>query len=59
MARVSAAISWLLVKLIGRALGLVYRGVKQSLKPQRPKQRENRTASTDTEGHQQWMPKFS
>ncbi|KAK9815661.1 hypothetical protein WJX72_007540 [[Myrmecia] bisecta] len=29
--RVSAAVSWLLVRLIGRSLGLVYRGVKQSL----------------------------
>lgn len=59
MARVSAAISWLLVKLIGRALGLIYRGVKQSLVPQRQKQRKGQTASTDTEGPQTWMPKFS
>ena len=27
----SAAISWLLVALIGRSLGLIFRGVKQSL----------------------------
>ena len=59
MARVSAAISWLLVKLIGRALGLVYRGVKQSLTPQRPNQRKDQTASTESEGDAQWMPKFS
>ena len=58
MARVSAAISWLLVKLIGRALGLIYRGVKQSLVPQRQKQRKGQTASTDT-GPQAWMPKLS
>ena len=30
-ARVSAAISWLLVTLIGRSLGLVFRGVRESL----------------------------
>jgi len=59
MARVSAAISWLLVKLIGRALGLIYRGVKQSLVPQRQKQRKGQTVSRDTEGSQTWMPKFS
>ncbi|KAL0044858.1 hypothetical protein WJX82_000371 [Trebouxia sp. C0006] len=59
MARVSAAISWLLVKLIGRALGLIYRGVKQSLVPQRQKHRKGQTVSTDTEGPQAWMPKFS
>ncbi|KAL0028198.1 hypothetical protein WJX79_001068 [Trebouxia sp. C0005] len=59
MARVSAAISWLLVKLIGRALGLIYRGVKQSLVPQRQKQRKGQTVSTDTEGSQAWMPKLS
>lgn len=58
MARVSAAISWLLVTLIGRALGLIYRGVKQSLVPQRQKQRKGQTASTDT-GPQAWMPKLS
>ncbi len=58
MARISAAISWLLVKLIGRALGLIYRGVKQSLVPQQ-KQRKGQTVSTDTEGPQAWMPKLS
>ena len=30
-ARVSAAVSWLLVTLIGRSLGLVFRGVRESL----------------------------
>jgi hypothetical protein len=29
--RVSAFLSWLLVSLIGRGLGLIYRGVKQSM----------------------------
>ena len=59
MGRISAAISWLLVKLIGRALGLIYRGVKQSLVPQQQKQRKRQTVSTDTEGPQAWMPKLS
>lgn len=59
MARVSAAISWLLVKLIGRALGLIYRGVKQSLVPQRPKQRKAKPSSADREGPPQWMPRFT
>ena len=36
LARASAAASWLLVRLIGRSLGLVYRGVRQSLTPRPP-----------------------
>ena len=36
LARASAFASWLLVRLIGRSLGLVYRGVRQSLAPRRP-----------------------
>lgn len=31
LSRAGAALSWLLVTLIGRSLGLVYRGVRQSL----------------------------
>lgn len=34
----SEAISWLLVALIGRSLGLIFRGIKQSL-GMRPKER--------------------
>ncbi len=37
LARAGAAASWLLVRLIGRALGLVYRGVRQSLAPRPPR----------------------
>ena len=34
---ISCAVSWLLVRLIGRSLGLIYRGVRESLVPrQRP-----------------------
>eukprot|EP00891_Asterochloris_glomerata_P009416 jgi/Astpho2/9416/gw1.00145.197.1_t len=29
--RLGDALSWLLVRLIGRALGLVFKGIKQSL----------------------------
>lgn len=59
MARVSAAISWLLVKLIGRALGLVYRGVKQSLVPQRPNQRKQSRAESAPDALQNWVPNFT
>lgn len=31
--RIGDAVSWLLVRLIGRSLGLIYRGVKESLMP--------------------------
>ncbi len=31
--RIGDAMSWLLVRLIGRSLGLIYRGVKESLLP--------------------------
>ena len=59
MARVSAAISWLLVKLIGRALGLIYRGVKQSLVPQRPQQRQQPRAESAPDALQNWVPNFT
>lgn len=59
MARVSAAISWLLVKLIGRALGLVYRGVKQSLVPRQPKQKQQPKSEAAMDEMQTWVPKFS
>ena len=60
MARVSAAISWLLVKLIGRALGLVYRGVKQSLVPQGPKQtKQHKHKTTATDEQTDWAPTFT
>lgn len=59
MARVSVAISWLLVKLIGRALGLIFKGVKQSLVPQRPKQRKQHTAESASDALQSWVPKFT
>ena len=59
MARVSAAISWLLVKLIGRALGLIYRGVKQSLAPQRPQQRQQPRAESAPDALQNWVPNFT
>lgn len=59
MGRVSAAISWLLVKLIGRALGLIYRGVKQSLVPQRPKQKKQHMAESTPDALQSWIPKFT
>lgn len=38
LTRAGNAVSWLLVTLIGRSLGLVYRGVKQSLSgsPRKP-----------------------
>jgi hypothetical protein len=41
VSRAGAAISWLLVGLIGRSLGLVYRGVRQSLggRPDKPEGR--------------------
>lgn len=50
MARVTAAISWLLVKLIGRALGLIYRGVKQSLTPQAEPRPNSRQQSSESQG---------
>ena len=59
MARVSAAISWLLVKLIGRALGLIYRGVKQSLVPQRPRHKKQDRPESSPEALQTWVPKFT
>ena len=61
MARVSAAISWLLVRLIGRALGLVFKGVKQSLAPQRQNQNkdDHKNAQTDAESFVGWMPNFT
>jgi hypothetical protein len=31
--KIGDAVSWLLVRLIGRSLGLIYRGVKESLMP--------------------------
>lgn len=36
LARAGAAASWLLVALIGRSLGLMYRGVRQSIAPRSP-----------------------
>ena len=44
--RMGEALSWLLVCLLGRALGLLFRGIRQSLVPnwgdrQRPKQQDN------------------
>lgn len=62
MARVSAAVSWLLVKLIGRALGLIYRGVKQSLTQQpKPKQSTQNSGSEDSAVQDQraWFPGFT
>lgn len=35
--RAGRAIAWLLVALIGRSLGLIFRGVRQSLTGNRPK----------------------
>lgn len=35
LARLGDAVSWLLVRLIGRSLGLIYRGVRESLVPRR------------------------
>ena len=34
--RLGDAVSWLLVRLIGRSLGLIYRGVRESLIRPRP-----------------------
>ena len=60
MARVSAAVSWLLVKLIGRALGLIYRGVKQSLVPQQARNTRQPRQKTETDERQSWgVPKFT
>ena len=60
MARVSAAVSWLLVKLIGRALGLIYRGVKQSLVPQQARHRRQPRQKSETDEVQSWgLPKFT
>lgn len=33
LGRLGDAVSWLLVRLIGRSLGLIYRGVRESLVP--------------------------
>lgn len=33
LGRLGDAVSWLLVRLIGRSLGLIYRGVRESLSP--------------------------
>lgn len=38
--RLSAAVSWLLVTLIGRSLGLVFRGVRESFGGRSGKQEE-------------------
>ena len=47
---VCCAVSWLLVRLIGRSLGLIYRGVRESLVPrQRPPLPKRRN-------HPQWNP---
>ena len=35
LGRLGDTVSWLLVRLIGRSLGLIYRGVKESLVPKR------------------------
>ena len=35
LSRLSAAVSWLLVTLIGRSLGLVFRGVRESVRGNR------------------------
>lgn len=61
MARVSSAVSWLLVKLIGRALGLVYKGVKQSLVPQSSpkKPREGSKGKSDRDSESDWLPSFA
>lgn len=62
VARVSAAVSWLLVKLIGRALGLIFRGVRQSLTPQpkpKSKQQTRDTKGSRDEGQHRWFPGFA
>lgn len=62
MARVSAAVSWLLVKLIGRALGLIYRGVKQSLTPQNKpkiKQQSQDSVANNNEEQHSWFTGFA
>ena len=40
--RGSEAVSWLLVILIGRSLGLVFRGIRQSLRPRKKPERPAR-----------------
>ncbi len=39
LGRLGDAVSWLLVRLIGRSLGLIYRGVRESLIRPRPRNR--------------------
>ena len=39
--RLGDALSWLLVRLIGRALGLVFKGIKQSLAQGKPPQQQH------------------
>lgn len=40
LGRLGDAVSWLLVRLIGRSLGLIYRGVRESLiRPRGPRNR--------------------
>ncbi len=39
--RLGDALSWLLVRLIGRALGLVFKGIKQSLAQGRAPQQQH------------------
>lgn len=47
--KASQAVSWLLVALVGRSLGLVFRGIRQSLglRPRRSR-REDQTPDTYT-----------
>ena len=57
MLSISAAKSWLLVKLMGQALGLIYRGVKQSLVQQRSRNRKHSESASETDASQ--VPRFS
>jgi Protein of unknown function (DUF3685) len=51
--RISRVLSWLLVSLIGRGLGLVYKGIRQSMSVQanapRQQQAQQRSAGPDSD----------
>ena len=53
-ARVSAAISWLLVILIGRSLGLVFRGVRESLAGGKGAERQGPAVRGPRQGPSWW-----
>ena len=52
--RATALVSWLLVRLIGQALGLVYQGVRQSMAPREPPPQQQRQQQQERrqQGHQ-------